>query len=206
MVEIGRFYFSFHKNHFLIIFTGKESKGFEKVNFCKDFQMSSENAKNNAQDLLGSYVKMKRLELNWTQEQLGINVGYAPQTAKQSISQLERGITWIPGKKLDEFINALSLDRSFFQLLQYHFSSSNYAESEKMLKRLNEYELKRMSRSIGYELEPLTPATPAPAPEPAPKKTVEDRLTRLKNVYDKGLIDEEDYKEAKREILRSLYE
>ena len=163
--------------------------------------MSAENSKHNAQDLLGSYVKMKRLELNWTQEQLGINVGYAPQTAKQSISQLERGITWIPGKKLDEFITALSLDRSFFQLLQYHFSSSNYAEAEKMMKKLNDYELKRMSRSIGYELE--APANPA---QPPASKSIEDRLTRLKNLFERGLIDEDDYKEAKKEILRTLYE
>lgn len=163
--------------------------------------MDLENAKSNAQDLLGNYVKMKRLELNWTQEQLGINVGYAPQTAKQSISQLERGITWIPGKKLDEFIATLELDRSFFQLLQYHFSSNNYGEAEKMLTKLNEYELKRMSKSIGYELEPARKPQVSPAQKP-----IEDRLVRLKDLFEKGLIDEAEYKEAKREVLRAFYE
>ena len=165
--------------------------------------MSSENSKSNAQDLLGNYIKMKRLELNWTQEQLGINVGYSPQTAKQSISQLERGITWIPGKKLDEFITTLNLDRSFFQLLQYHFSSSNYSEAEKMLQKLSEYELKRMSKSIRYELEAQSPQ---PQFQPIAEKSIEDRLIRLKDLFEKGLIDEEDYKQSKREVLRKFYE
>lgn len=110
--------------------------------------LSSEQLKLNAQQMLGSRLKMRRMEMSLTQEELGVYVGYSPMAAKQAISQIERGVTWIPNKKQSEFILHLQLDRELVTLLSYHFFSRNYSEVLQMLRERNEAELRHRTQRL----------------------------------------------------------
>ena len=92
--------------------------------------------KQDCQALLGAYLKFTRRKRDLTQEEVGINVGYSPHTAKQAISQIERGVTWVPDKKLKEFVSFLELNKSFFSLLSHYYSIKNYAKVQEMIKML----------------------------------------------------------------------
>ena len=165
--------------------------------------------KDRCQNLLGNYLKLKRRERDLTQEEVGINVGYSPHTAKQAISQIERGVTWVPDKKLSEFVSFLELDSSFFSLLSYYYSIKNYTEVFNMLQKLQAHAIRNMSADMQISLDKPHAARSADAPT-APVTSKEDKLEahlkKLKELHDKGLIDEDDYKEAKREALKKMLE
>lgn len=50
----------------------------------------------------------------------------------------------------------------------------------------------------------LAATTPEETPEPATPSTVEERLKKLKELYEQGLINEEEYNNKRREILEDL--
>ncbi|XYJ09514.1 SPFH domain-containing protein [Telluria sp. B2] len=59
--------------------------------------------------------------------------------------------------------------------------------------------------SGGFAQQPGTPAAPAPASVPTPAQdSIEDRLTKLKGLLDKGLISAADYDSTKAELLKKL--
>lgn len=161
--------------------------------------MEEASVKEKCQGLLGNYLKMKRRERDLTQEEVGINVGYSPHTAKQAISQIERGITWVPDKKLNEFVEFLVLDASFFSLLSHYYSIRKYEEVYKMLRNLMDHEVRSMSESMRIKIAPAEMQTPA-----EPVQSIESKLEKLRELHEKGLIDDEDYKEAKREALKKF--
>ncbi|MEM6271204.1 MAG: SHOCT domain-containing protein [Bacteroidota bacterium] len=161
--------------------------------------------KEQCQSLLGNYLKLKRRERDLTQEEVGINVGYSPQTAKQAISQIERGVTWVPSKKLSEFVRFLELDASFFSLLSYYYSIKNYTETHNMLQKLQAHAIRNLSDDMQIPLgQPRSPVPAKASAESDPEEKLERHLAKLKDLFDKGLIDEDDYKEAKRDALKKL--
>lgn len=167
--------------------------------------------KDSCQALLGNYLKLKRRDRDLTQEEVGINVGYSPHTAKQAISQIERGVTWVPDKKFSEFVRFLELDSSFFSLLSYYYSIKNYQETQKMLQKLEEHAIRNMSDDLSIPLTNSRPAaTSSPAAKPQNVESDNDRMERhlakLKDFYEKGLIDEDDYKMAKKDALKKFME
>src|SRR5437868_2862270 len=84
--------------------------------------------KNEARALMGEYLRRKRLECNYLQEEFGVKVGYSPTSAKQAISQIERGSVSIPKNKLDLFVKHLVLDDKLFRQLDYWESMNQYEQ------------------------------------------------------------------------------
>lgn len=167
--------------------------------------------KDSCQALLGNYLKLKRRDRDLTQEEVGINVGYSPHTAKQAISQIERGVTWVPDKKFSEFVRFLELDSSFFSLLSYYYSIKNYEETHKMLQKLEEHAIRNMSDDLSIPLHTTQPVAATVPPKEAPPEEseqdkMESHLAKLKDFFEKGLIDEDDYKIAKRDALKKFME
>lgn len=156
-----------------------------------------EKNKQKAQELLGKLIKRKRIELNKTQEELGVNVGYSPQGAKQAISQLERGLGWIPTKKQEFFVQFLMLDPAFIQLLFYHYFSRNYVKSLEMLRDLEDKKLRSLSTAINTSSHSPDSAESAISPQ----LNIDNKLAQLKKLFERGLIDEEEYKSSKKEVL-----
>jgi membrane protease subunit (stomatin/prohibitin family) len=60
-----------------------------------------------------------------------------------------------------------------------------------------------MGQAVGASLTPAAPQAVAPAPAPA-EESIEDRLTKLKGLLDKGLISAADYDSTKAELLKKL--
>ncbi|MFN0204369.1 MAG: helix-turn-helix domain-containing protein, partial [Bacteroidia bacterium] len=109
-------------------------------------------SKTEAHKLLGNVVRKKRLEKGLTQEALGAELGYSSQTAKQVISQIERGAVWIPTKKVSDFIKVLNLDSIFYQKVNFLFAIGNYDEVFSLLKQRAEAELQGNDLVYGVEL------------------------------------------------------
>lgn len=151
-----------------------------------------------AQEMLGMLIKMKRKEHGMTQEELGVHVDYSPHAAKQAISQIERGVTWIPVKKLSQFVSTLNLDEDFMKLLNYQYHSRNFAESIKIMKAQKAKEI----RNRGDDLESQS-AVSRPAPKMG-KDDLEEKLVALKEMFEKGLIEEDEFKQMKGEILKKF--
>lgn len=149
-----------------------------------------------SQDLLGNYIKLKRRERQITQEELGINVGYSPSAAKQAVSQIERGITWLPDARLPEFIEYLHLSEDFFRRLAHYFSIKNYQYTRELLEGLHARELG--APPVSRQASPTQASAASPT-------TLESQLEKLKGLLEKGLIDEGDYKEAKRDLLKKHF-
>jgi transcriptional regulator with XRE-family HTH domain len=168
--------------------------------------MTEMELKDTCQALLGNYLKLKRRDRDLTQEEVGINVGYSPHTAKQAISQIERGVTWVPDKKLSEFVRFLELDSSFFSLLSYYYSIKNYQETLKMLQKLEEHAIRNMSDDLQIPLNNSQPPAATTAPTEPKGAEMERHLSKLKDFFEKGLIDEDDYKIAKRDALKKFME
>lgn len=167
-------------------------------------QTSGFELKEQCQSLLGNYLKLKRRERDLTQEEVGINVGYSPHTAKQAISQIERGVTWVPGKKMNEFVSFLELDSSFFSLLSYYYSIKNYHKSHEMLVNLQDQAIRNMSGDSDVPLARSQADAPANTAVATKGNDLESHLSKLKDLFEKGLIDNEDYKEAKRDALKKF--
>lgn len=168
--------------------------------------MTDAELKDNCQLLLGNYLKLKRRERDLTQEEVGINVGYSPHTAKQAISQIERGVTWVPDKKISEFVRFLELDSSFFSLLSYYYSIKNYRETYNMLGKLEAQAIRNMSDDMQINLQKAPVVAVAAVAVESKEDEMEKTLEKLKDFFEKGLIDEEDYKIAKRDALKKFME
>lgn len=151
-------------------------------------------------EALGHFLKMQRLDQNKTQEELGIAVGYSPAVAKQAISQVERGITGIPAKKLDEFVRELDLTKGIFQMVNYHASVNDYDAALKLIESQMNQEVRektgKLIRKDG-ELKVETPEAPT-------QNELEQKLTRLKTLHTAGLITQEDYDESRKKLLDSF--
>jgi len=83
---------------------------------------------------LGSVIRKKRLEMGITQEALGEKVGYGKLTSKQVISQIERGATAIPNKKMNDFIVALNLEKETFQQVNFLMATQEYQKAMDLMK------------------------------------------------------------------------
>lgn len=59
---------------------------------------------------IGERIKARRLELNMTQEELALRMGYKSKT---TINKIELGINDIPLSKVEEFAKALSTTKAY---------------------------------------------------------------------------------------------
>lgn len=191
-----------------------------------------EDIKSRAFQLLGNFIRKKRIEQNLTQEELGARVGYGEQTRRQAISQIERGNVSIPNKKLNLFIDELKLDNTFVTQVNYHLSKGEYAEAVRLLEDREELEYK-----IAVQLTPHEPIHPEEAsgerqgtqaqlreaPETdgaeaivntvaeiaeeveAAIETAEIKLSKLKVLFEKELITAEEFEMKRKEILDKYF-
>lgn len=83
---------------------------------------------------LGGVIRKKRLEMGITQEALGEKVGYGKLTSKQVISQIERGATAIPNKKMNDFIVALNMEKETFQQVNFLMATQEYQKAIELMK------------------------------------------------------------------------
>lgn len=194
----------------------------------------TDDKKQAALQLLGSAIRYKRIALSITQEELGERVGYGEHTRKQAISQIERGAVAVPTKKLNDFIQHLQLDATFFQRVNAAFSMGKYDEVIEMIKERDEIE-----KGIAKEYTPggldiqesdsvRDDAMPAREDDEEEERgssavikshhiqyiegddsikpknqmaILEAKLQTLKDLLTKGLIEEEDFKQKKKDLL-----
>ena len=195
----------------------------------------TEDKKQEALILLGNAIRYKRIALNLTQEELGERVGYGEHTRKQAISQIERGAVSIPTKKLNDFIQNLQLDATFFHRVNAEFSMGKYDEVIEMIQERDKIEkgiaeeytpggLTEMQESDSVQDEAMPTREDDEAEEKSssavikshhiqyvegddsikPKNDMailETKLLVLKDLLTKGLIEEEDFKQKKKDLL-----
>ncbi len=188
-----------------------------------------EDFKQKAFQLLGNLIRKKRIEQGFTQEDLGQKVGYGELTRRQAISQIERGGVAIPNKKLNLFINALKMDNTFITEVNFLISKGNYEDAAHLLED-REAEERKIATSLSAHIPVTTQDTismslnqSGPDPEkldtphtekadgdvnPTIKNTLEaftdnpeTKLTKLKILFEKELITEEEYTARKKDIL-----
>jgi transcriptional regulator with XRE-family HTH domain len=164
--------------------------------------------------------------MNITQEDLGNKVGYAEPTRRQAISQIERGAIAIPNKRLNQFIDTLNLDTSFYQQLSFLLSTSKY---EEVINMLEEREAREMQLAVNREYvggegyshsqtannANVFNVTHSHAVDEqtytdinAEKNTileVEQKLLILKDLLEKNLINSADYDMKKKDILDKYF-
>lgn len=71
---------------------------------------------------IGDKIRAKRIDLNMTQEELALKVGY---TSKSTINKIELGINDIPLSKVVEFARALSTSEAYLMEWDDESSSSD---------------------------------------------------------------------------------
>lgn len=194
----------------------------------------TDDKKQEALQLLGSAIRYKRIALNLTQEELGERVGYGEHTRKQAISQIERGAVAVPTKKLNDFIETLQLDATFFQRVNAAFSMGKYDEVIEMIKERDEIE-KGIAKEYtpgGLDIQESDSVRDEAMPtreddeleergssavikshhiqyiegddsiKPKNQMAIlEAKLQTLKDLLTKGLIEEEDFKQKKKDLL-----
>lgn len=189
--------------------------------------------KRKAFELLGDTIRKKRIEQSLTQEELGLKVGYGELTRRQAISQIERGSVAIPNKKLTLFINLLKLDNTFISEINFLISKGRYEEAAFLLEE-REAEERKIAASLSVHTpmtnedtktlfmvmgkndpEQIEEPNAEEAGEndlPSVKDTIsmsfdsaEQKLTRLKALFEKALINEEEYSYKKKEILDKYF-
>ncbi|MCB9232626.1 MAG: helix-turn-helix transcriptional regulator [Bacteroidia bacterium] len=149
---------------------------------------SPEQLKQQAQEMMGNRLKMRRMEMSLTQEELGVNVGYSPMAAKQAISQIERGITWLPTRKQDEFVKELHLDPNLMTLASYHYFSRNYEEVVSMLREREEAELRHRTQRLRINMSKSAPPT---IPTEPPRITHEKpKVEKEPEIWEETFVEE----------------
>ena len=162
------------------------------------------------QKLLGSFLKEKRMEKSWTQEDLGIRVGYKAEAAKQAISQIERGISSIPKDKAGKFIEALSIDEQWLiETLNSSAKEMQLDQSENAGKKDLELALVGFAGLLAGNLIASKKGKPLRKENTCVNNKIDiscrENLRQLKELFDEGLIDEGEYKEMKSKILKKMF-
>lgn len=188
-----------------------------------------EDFKSRAFQLLGNIIRKKRIEQNITQDTLGEKVGYGELTRRQAISQIERGNVSIPNKKLNLFIDALKLDNTFITQVNYLLSRGEYEEATHLLEEREEQELK-IAIEISHHVPTSDEATitnlqgeqdPEIRESPHPDEAdgienshetdltainiAEIKLAKLKVLFEKELITEEEFDLKRKEVLDKYF-
>lgn len=158
-----------------------------------------------ALQLWGDYVRLKRTStLNKLQSELGSLLEYSPNAAKQAVSQIEHGRSWIPKNKFRTFAQVLDLDESLFRRLDYHYSVNEYDKMIELLTELlqTEFDFKPHQPEIVFRASlPEGPASP-----PIPAGDLKQRLQKLKEAFEAELILQDEYDEARKRILEQFVE
>lgn len=158
-----------------------------------------------ALQLWGDYVRLKRTEtLDLLQSELGSQLEYSPNAAKQAVSQLEHGRGWIPKNKFKTFVRVLKLDESVFRRLDYHYNTGEYDKMVEVLTDLLKTEFQVTPHQPEEVPRPKMPEGPVSPPIPA--GDLKGRLLKLKETFDWGLINQEEYDEARKRILEQFVE
>lgn len=142
------------------------------------------------QKILGRFLKKKRMDKGWTQEELASRTGYEPETAKQEISHIEQGITPISEDKADKFIEALSIDEEWIiEILNAAVAQKTQSDQAEDGKEKDSELSSAENASTDEEIYSAN----------------REHLKRLKELVDDGLIDENEYKEIKGKILKKMF-
>ncbi len=162
------------------------------------------------QKLLGRFLKEKRMEKGWTQEDLGIRVGYKAEAAKQSISQIERGISHISKDKAGKFIEALSIDEQWLiETLNGFTKEIQIDKSQDRRKKDLELALAGFTGLLAGSLIASKMGKPLRKENRCVNKKIDssdkEDLKELKELFDEGLIDEREYREIKSKILKKMF-
>jgi hypothetical protein len=156
-----------------------------------------------ALQLWGEYLRLKRTEsLDKLQSELGSLLEYAPNAAKQAVSQLEHGRGWIPRNKFKTFVRVLGLDESLFRRLDFHYTAGEYGKMVDLLTDLLKTEFQVTPHQPDELLRP-SESTPSP---PLPAGDLKTRLIKLKEAFDADLITLGEYDEARKRILEQFVE
>ncbi len=155
--------------------------------------------------LWGEYVRLVRIQkLDMLQHELGILLDYSPTAAKQAVSQIEHGRSWIPKNKYSKFVEVLQLDEGLFRQLDYLFNASQYNRMAAILTDLlrNEFDHRP------FEPEHIHPSTVAVgiSSPPAPTGELVERLQMLKAAYEQHLIEDNEYEDARKRVLEQFVE
>ena len=156
-------------------------------------------------EAMGNFLKLKRLEKGYTQEHLGALAEYSQGGAKQAISQIERGLSWIPLDKKDRLIRVLGLDPNTIEVACHHFVNEDYNTAIKILADAQKAEIKLKTQYITNA--GMVPARVEQQPENAPisEANPEEKLEKLKHLFEKGLIPESLYHEKMKDILDKMF-
>ena len=101
----------------------------------------------------------------------------------------------------------------FYLLFSYVFHSPEYLVTEEgvqALRREAEMQAQRAARFAPFAAPPqpgqptYPPQMPGAPAEPDPREDIADRLIKLKNLYDAGVISGDEYQEKRRELLSRL--
>jgi transcriptional regulator with XRE-family HTH domain len=156
-----------------------------------------------ALQLWGDYLRRKRLEHDLLQYQLGVSLAYSTGSAKQAISQLENGRTWVPRAKLDALIEQLKLDPSWVRQLDYFFHAHQYGRVVELLR-------KQLQHDFGLELptaqdinsgKPLPKARNLDAAYAKSQPSLQDKLVQLKQAWEQQLISQAEYESTRKRLL-----
>lgn len=155
-------------------------------------------------------MKRKKLDFSLLQDELGVRIGYSPTSARQAISQIERGSVMVPARKLSPLVKELMLDETLFRQLAFYIDLGQYEEATK---RLDQYFRQQFNYSMIEEKtvrqQQSNPQADARAQQPKadaqgthPKEPgIEAKLEKLKKLFEAELINEQDYDAAKQDLL-----
>ncbi|MFW5658644.1 MAG: helix-turn-helix domain-containing protein [Bacteroidota bacterium] len=177
--------------------------------------------------MLGELVRRKRLDFSLLQDELGVRVGYSPTSAKQAISQIERGAVMVPARKLSPLVSELMLDEQLFRQIAFYLDINNYEEAAR---RLDQYFQEQFGYSMVEEKtvsqsktakdsnpKPTAPSNrssanasrharhgnpPQPADDSMTKAELRQKLEDLKELLEAELISQSDYDNAKADLLK----
>ena len=125
---------------------------------------------------IGNKLRIKRLEINWSQERLGKEVNLT----FQQIQKYERGINRISCSKLYELARALEIEPNYFFI--------GLEKIEKVKKNLKSYEFQITLNNLEKDVNKLE-ATSLNVKELEIKELISDIINKLKTINQSALID-----------------
>ena len=96
-------------------------------------------------DEIGARIKQKRIELELTQEELAVKVGY---TSRSSVNKVELGLVDLPQTKIVAFAKALDTTPAY--LMGWDETTKEENELLNLINQLNEEEVAELSNFVDY--------------------------------------------------------
>ena len=120
----------------------------KKVDFCSTLCYIVEKKEGGIMSFLenlGLRIRQKRTELDMTQEELGLKVGY---TSRSSINKIELGLVDLPQSKIISIAKALQTTPAY--IMGWEEPTKEENELLKLIEQLTDEEIEELSRFIDY--------------------------------------------------------